>query len=146
MKNIILILMTLIVLSSCEKQELSSNNQVVVIPPPNGGGDSVRTMKGTTWVITGYRIGQLGSQTAISDTLKFQTITTYKYNNIPYTYSFYPTGSGYNLTMNYTPWGNLSGSVNDNNMISGLIQGTKFVDISMGSSNTTEYYLWMKKI
>jgi hypothetical protein len=24
--------------------------------------------------------------------------------------------------------------------------GTKFVDISTGSSNTTEYYLWMNKL
>ena len=54
--------------------------------------------------------------------------------------------SVYNLTMNYTPFGNLSGNINDNNIILGSILGTRFVDISMGSSNTTEYYLWMEKL
>jgi hypothetical protein len=48
--------------------------------------------------------------------------------------------------LNYTPWGNLSGNINDYNITSGQIVGTRFVDISTGSSNTTEYYLWMNKI
>jgi len=48
--------------------------------------------------------------------------------------------------MNYTPFGNLSGNINDNNIILGSILGARFVDISIGSSNTTEYYLWMEKL
>ena len=146
MKNVLLILMVVIGLVSCEKTEIQPNNQQIVVPPYNGPTVTPQSMVGTKWVITGYRVGQLGTPITISDTLKFETITNYKYNNVPYTYSFYVTGSVYNLTMNYTPWGNLSGSVNDNNMTSGLIQGTKFVDISLGSSNNTEYYLWIKKI
>lgn len=146
MKNILLVLVILFMFSSCEKADIQPNNQQIVVPPYNGPTVTPQSMVGTKWVITGYRVGQLGTPITISDTLKFETITNYKYNNIPYTYSFYVTGSVYNLTMNYTPWGNLTGSVNDNNMTSGLIQGTKFVDISLGSSNNTEYYLWMKKI
>ena len=146
MKKIISILLIMVMFSSCEKVEIQPNNQTIVVPPYTGPTVIPQSMVGTTWVITGYRVGQLGTPITISDTLKFETITNYKYNNIPYTYSFYVTGSVYNLTMNYTPWGNLTGSVNDNNMTSGLIQGTKFVDISLGSSNNTEYYLWIKKI
>ena len=146
MKNILLVLVILFMFSSCEKADIQPNNQQIVVPPYNGPTVTPQSMVGTKWVITGYRVGQLGTPITISDTLKFETITNYKYNNIPYTYSFYVTGSVYNLTMNYTPWGNLTGSVNDNNMTSGLIQGTKFIDISLGSSNNTEYYLWMKKI
>jgi len=146
MKRLFLMLMVIVTLGSCEKAEIQPNNQTIVVPPYTGPTVTPQSMVGTTWVITGYRVGQLGTPITISDTLKFETITNYKYNNIPYTYSFYVTGSVYNLTMNYTPWGNLTGSVNDNNMTSGLIQGTKFVDISLGSSNNTEYYLWMKKI
>ena len=146
MKKLFLILLSVVMLSSCEKADIQPNNQQIVVPPYNGPTVTPQSMVGTKWVITGYRVGQLGTPITISDTLKFETITNYKYNNVPYTYSFYVTGSVYNLTMNYTPWGNLSGSVNDNNMTSGLIQGTKFVDISLGSSNNTEYYLWIKKI
>lgn len=146
MKNILLVLVILFMFSSCEKADIQPNNQQIVVPPYNGPTVAPQSMVGTKWVITGYRVGQLGTPITISDTLKFETTTNYKYNNIPYTYSFYVTGSVYNLTMNYTPWGNLTGSVNDNNMTSGLIQGTKFVDISLGSSNNTEYYLWIKKI
>jgi len=40
----------------------------------------------------------------------------------------------------------LSGSILSNNITQGQILGTKFVDISVGSSNTTEYYLWMNKL
>ena len=133
-------------LQSCEKETVTPNNNTIVVPPYNGNTITPQTIVGQTWVITGYRIGPLGNQITISDTLKFTTNKNYTYNNIPYTYNFYVTGSVYNLTMNYTPWGNLTGSVNDNNLNSGLIQGTKFVDISVGSSNNTEYYLWMKKI
>jgi hypothetical protein len=146
MRKILILLIGLLIFSSCEKTEIQPNNPTIVVPPYTGPTVTPQSMVGTKWVITSYRVGQLGTPITISDTLKFETITNYKYNNIPYTYSFYVTGSVYNLTMNYTPWGNLSGSVNDNNMTSGLIQGTKFVDISLGSSNNTEYYLWIKKI
>ena len=103
-------------------------------------------MVGQTWVVTNYRVGQMGQILPKNDTLRFLTPTTYKYNNYTTTYSLYLTGSGYNLTLNYTPWGNLSGNINDYNITSGQIVGTRFVDISTGSSNTTEYYLWMNKI
>lgn len=147
MKNFLLLLLMSFMVFSCEKEPIQPNNPPnIVVPPNNGGGVTPQTIKGTTWVITSYRVGQIGNPITISDTVKFIDNTKYTYNNIQYTYNFYITGSGYNLTMNYTPWGNLSGTINDNNLTSGLIQGTKFVDISLGSSNNTEYYLWMVKL
>jgi hypothetical protein len=56
------------------------------------------------------------------------------------------TGSGYNLTLNETPWGNLSGSILSNNIISGNIPGIPFTNIALGSSNNPRYYLWIVKL
>jgi len=151
MKKIILILSLSVSLFSCRKEELTptnNNNQTIVVPTSTitTTTTTVQSLMGQKWVITQYRVGTLGPILPLNDTLTFNTNTTYKYNTYPSTYSFYPTGSVYNLTMNYTPFGNLSGNMNDYNVISGIVMGNRFVDISMGSSSTTEYYLWMKKI
>jgi hypothetical protein len=81
-----------------------------------------------------------------NDTLVFLTSSTYTFNGQQSTYHLTPTGSGYNLSLYQTTWGNLSGSILSNNITNGTILGAKFVDISTGSSNTTEYYLWMNKL
>jgi hypothetical protein len=146
-----LILLLCLILSSCYVQELPNgpnehSGDIIIVPPPNGTGTTNQSLVGQTWVVTNYRIGQMGQILPKNDTIRFLTPTTYKYNNYQTTYSLYLTGSGYNLTLNYTPWGNLSGNINDYNITSGQIVGTRFVDISVGSSNTTEYYLWMNKI
>jgi hypothetical protein len=151
MKKIILILSLSVTLFSCRKEELTptnNNNQTIVVPTSTitTTTTTVQSLMGQKWVITQYRVGTLGPILPLNDTLTFNTKTTYKYNSYSSTYSFYPTGSVYNLTMNYTPFGNLSGNMNDYNVISGIVMGNRFVDISMGSSSTTEYYLWMKKI
>lgn len=151
MKKIILILSLSVTLFSCRKEELTptnNNNQAIVVPTSTitTTTTTVQSLMGQKWVITQYRVGTLGPILPLNDTLTFNTKTTYKYNSYSSTYSFYPTGSVYNLTMNYTPFGNLSGNMNDYNVISGIVMGNRFVDISMGSSSTTEYYLWMKKI
>jgi hypothetical protein len=88
----------------------------------------------------------MGQVMSTNATLQFLTATTYKYNGYQSTYYLYPTGSGSNLSLYETPWGNLSGSILSNNITNGTILGTKFIDISVGSSNTTEYYLWMNRI
>ena len=149
MKKSILFLILSVFLFSCQKEELTpnnNNNQPIVVPPYTGPTTTPQTIVGQTWVITQYRVGQYGVILPLNDTLTFDNNTNYYYNSFASTYSFYSTGSVYNLTMNYTPFGNLSGNINDNNIILGSILGTRFVDISMGSSNTTEYYLWMEKL
>jgi hypothetical protein len=106
----------------------------------------VSNIKGTTWVITGVRIGGIGNPTTTYDTLKFITNTVYKYNGNSSGYSLYYTGGGFNLSMKGTPWGYLSGTIYEYNLKNGDVQGLKFVDITPGSTNKTNYYIWMNKI
>jgi hypothetical protein len=149
MKKSILFVILTVFLFSCQKEELTpnnNNNQPIVVPPYTGPITTPQTVVGQTWVITQYRVGQYGTILPLNDTLTFDNNTNYHYNSYASTYSFYCTGSVYNLTINNTPFGNLSGNINDNNVILGSILGARFVDISMGSSNTTEYYLWLTKL
>jgi len=140
------IFIILLLLTSCYVDDVSMSNNdggYIIDPTPGNNGDSPigQTMSGQTWVITNYRIGLMGPSIPISDTLRFLNTSIYKYNNIHTTYTFYTTGSEYNLTLNNTPWGNLSGRINDNNIMYGVILGRKFNNISVGSNDTTEYYL-----
>ncbi len=146
-----LILLLCLVLTSCyipDPQEGPINNTgpIIVTPPNNGGSVTTQSLVGTTWHLFYYRVGPMGQVMTSNDTLQFIDNSTYKYNNYQTTYHLTPTGSGYNLSLYETPWGNLSGSILSNNITNGTILGAKFVDISVGSSNTTEYYLWMNKI
>ena len=149
MKKVILLLC--FVLTSCYVPEppegpMSNTNPIIVTPPDNGGTITTPTLVGQTWRIFYYRVGPMGTVMSANDTLIFLTSSTYTYNGYQSTYYLTSTGSGYNLSLYETPWGNLSGSILSNNITQGQILGTKFVDISVGSSNTTEYYLWMNKI
>ena len=146
-----LILLLCLVLTSCYVPEIhegpiDNTGPIVIIPPGNGGVITTQSLVGQTWKIFYYRVGPMGQVMTINDTLVFLTSSTYTYNGYQTTYHLTPTGSGYNLSLYETPWGNLSGSILSNNIVNGTILGTKFVDISVGSSNTTEYYLWMNKI
>ncbi len=146
-----LILLLCLVLTSCyipDPQEGPINNTgpIIVTPPNNGGSVTTQSLVGTTWHLFYYRVGPMGQVMTSNDTLQFIDNSTHKYNNYQTTYHLTPTGSGYNLSLYETPWGNLSGTILSNNITNGTILGAKFVDISVGSSNTTEYYLWMNKI
>ena len=131
MKKLIILLS--LVLTSCYVQELPNgpnehSGDIIIVPPPNG--TTSQSLVGQMWVVTNYRIGQMGQILPKNDTLRFLTPTTYKYNNYTTTYSLYLTGSGYNLTLNYTPWGNLSGNINDYNITSGQ-SGAWFIIIGL---------------
>jgi len=146
-----LILLLCLVLTSCyipDPQEGPINNTgpIIVTPPNNGGSVTTQSLVGTTWHLFYYRVGPMGQVMTTNDTLIFLTSSTYTFNGYQSTYHLTPTGSGYNLSLYETTWGNLSGSILSNNITNGTILGAKFVDISVGSSNTTEYYLWMNKI
>jgi hypothetical protein len=125
---------------------MSNTNPIIVTPPGNGGTITTQSLVGQTWKIFYYRVGLMGTVMSSNDTLIFLTSSTYTFNGYQSTYYLTSTGSGYNLSLYETPWGNLSGSILSNNITQGQILGIKFVDISTGSSNTTEYYLWMNKI
>jgi hypothetical protein len=147
-----LILLLCFVLTSCyipETYEGPIDNTGTIIgqnPPSNGGTTTTQSLVGQTWHIFYYRVGPTSQVMMTDDTLVFLTSSTYTFNGYQSTYHLTPTGSGYNLSLYETPWGNLSGSILSNNITNGTILGTKFVDISVGSSNTTDYYLWMNKI
>ena len=135
-----------VLLSSCYKEDIEPplppqpiiTNPVVI--------DTAINMVGESWVITGYRVGEFGDILSTNDTLVFMDLNSYTFNGNEFTYSFYTTASAYNLTINYTPWGNLSGTIYDGNVLNGVINGLKFSDITMGSGTQTNYYLWMYKL
>jgi len=147
MKTIYFIL-ALITLSACHKDALTENPPN---PPVDYTGDTTVldttiNLIGEVWVITDYRIGELGPIIPISDTIQFIDNHNYTYSQMPSTYSFYVTASSYSLTLNNTPWGNLSGSMFTYNIVQGIVNGIKFHDITMGSSNGSDYYLWMHRL
>jgi hypothetical protein len=147
--KLIYILLVVLGVSSCYKEDPQpkENKPIIVYPyVTDTVTDSIPTLKGTTWVLTGVRIGGIGNPQTVSDTLQFITNTSYKYNGYSSKYSLYYTGGGFNMTINGTSWGNLSGTIYEYNLKSGKIEGLKFIDITPGSSNQTNYFLWISKI
>lgn len=136
-------------LISCEKQVIEPGTiepPVITNPTPQ---DSSYSLAGQTWVITRYRTGEMALPIDMVpvDTIKFITKSKYTYNSMdPQNYSFYSVGSVYSLTLNYTVFGYLTGTVNKVNLEMGVIIGGKFTDISIGVNNPPSYYLWMEKI
>ena len=144
-----IILLMFLGVSSCYKENPQPKEEKPIIVYPyvtDSITDSIPTLAGQTWVVTGVRIGGIGNPTTTNDTLVFLNKTTYKYNGISSGYSLYYTGGGFNLSMKGTPWGYLSGTIYDYNLINGTIQGLKFTDITAGSTNNVNYYIWMDKI
>ena len=136
-------------LISCEKQVIEPGTiepPVITNPTPQ---DSSYSLAGQTWVITRYRTGEMALPIDMNpvDTIKFITKSKYTYNSMdPQNYSFYSVGSVYSLTLNYTVFGYLTGTVNKVNLEMGVIIGGKFSDNSIGVNNPPSYYLWMEKI
>lgn len=142
-------LLLILGVTSCIKENPQPSGPPPVITYPHNNDtiqDSIPTLVGQTWVITGVRIGGIGNPTTTYDTLKFITNTTYKFNGYSSNYSLYYTGGGFNLSINGTPWGYLSGTIYQYNLVSGDIQGLKFIDITPGTTNKTNYYIWMTKV
>jgi hypothetical protein len=149
MMKLIYILLVVLGVSSCYKEDPQPKESKPIIVYPyvtDTVTDSIPTLKGSTWVLTGIRIGGIGNPQTVSDTLQFISNTSYKYNGYSSKYSLYYTGGGFNMSINGTSWGNLSGTIYEYNLKSGKIEGLKFIDITPGSSNQTNYFLWMNKI
>jgi hypothetical protein len=149
MKRILFFLALVVGLVSCEKQVIEPGTiEPPVITNPTSQ-DSSYSLVGQTWVITRYRTGEMVLPIDMNpvDTIKFITKSKYTYNSMdPQNYSFYSVGSVYSLTLNYTVFGYLTGTVNKVNLEMGVIIGGKFTDISIGVNNPPSYYLWMEKI
>jgi hypothetical protein len=129
-----------------ESMEGPISNSGPILTNVNNSNVVSNNLVGQTWRINHYRVGDLGQMIATSDILQFTSNTSYKFNGNTSTYSLTITGSGYNLTLNETPWGNLSGSILSNNITSGNIPGIPFTNIATGSSNNTRYFLWIVKL
>lgn len=143
----IMLLGHLLLTVACQKETIDPNppNPPSPIPGDTTMVDSVYSLKNQTWVIDAYKIQEFGAITAVNDTVHFTSNNQYLYNNQQSTYSFYPIMSSYNLTLNGTFLGNISGSVYDYNLMNGTITGLKFNDITLGGSGQY-YYIWMHKI
>lgn len=139
----------LLLLASCtvpEHMEGPISNNGPILTDGNNSTASSSNLVGQIWRINHYRVGELGQMIVTSDILEFTSIRSYDFNGNRTTYSLTMTGSGYNLTLNETPWGNLSGSILSNNITSGNIPGIPFTNIASGSSNNIKYYLWIVKL
>ena len=140
--------MLIIFLSSCSKEQVGPD-QPPNPPSPNitdtTSIDSTVTLSGQQWVLTAYRIGELGGPISRNDTLIFLSTSVYKYNVSPSTYSIYPAMASYSLTLNGTFLGNISGALYDYNLMNGVVDGLKFNDITTGGSGQN-YYIWMHKL
>jgi hypothetical protein len=145
MKYFLIILLVIFGLSSCYKETINPPNPPGTIPTDSTQIDSTYNLVGQIWVINQYRVGEFGNLIPLSDTIEFVDLNTYTYNGIEGPYSFYTTASAYNLTLNFTPFGNLSGTIYQGNLNMGVINGLKFTDITMGSGNGTNYYFWMTR-
>lgn len=137
----------LLLTAACQKETIDPNppNPPSPIPGDTTMVDSVYSLKNQTWVIDAYKIQEFGAITAVNDTMHFTSNNQYVYNNQQSTYSFYLIMSSYNLTLNGTFLGNISGSIYDYNLTNGNINGLKFNDITLGGSGQY-YYIWMHKI
>jgi hypothetical protein len=147
MKSIFNILaFSILLFSSCHKETIDPNppNPPTPLPTDTTGLDTSVVLSQQNWTLTAYRIGEFGPIISRTDTIKFLTNQVYTFNNYQSTYSFYPAMSTYNLTLNGTFLGNLSGSVFDYNLFAGQIDGNKFTDITPGGAGA-DYYLWLHR-
>lgn len=145
MRYLFFISLFILSMTSCQKEEIGPPNPPEPIITDTLEIDSTYNLAGQIWVITDYRVGEFGEIFPLNDTIEFITTNTYTYNGFEAPYSFYPTASAFNLTLNYTPFGNLSGTIYQGNLNIGVMNGLKFTDITVGSGNNTDYYFWMTR-
>jgi len=133
MKYFLITLLVVLGLSSCTKEDIGPPNPPEPIVTDSTQIDSTYNLAGQVWVISQYRVGEFGNLIPLSDTIEFIDLNTYTYNGIEGPYSFYPTASAFNLTLNFTPFGNLSGTIYQGNFNIGVMNGLKFTDITMNN-------------
>ncbi len=148
MKFIYLVLFSLVLLTSCVKENIQPNppNPPQPIITDTTSIDSVYTLSGQDWVVTGYRVGEFGEVLPLNDTISFIDKDTYIMNGTQSVYHLTETMSGMNLSLYSFIWGDMSGSVNMSMFNYGSIPGVPFQIITPGTTNNTNYYLWINKI
>lgn len=148
MKFIQLFLFFLLVLTSCVKEDIEPNPPLPPQPiiTDTTTIDSVYTLSGQDWIVTGYRVGEFGDVITLNDTISFIDGDTYYFNGNQGVYHLTETMSGMNLSLYSFIWGDMSGGVNLSMFNYGLIPGVPFTIITPGTTNNTNYYLWLNKI
>ena len=126
MKKLILFIIGLVLLS-CKKVEVKPQQPLYSQPiiTDTTFVDTTITLKNTTWVITKVLNTNFNEELR-SDTIVFLTYNTYSFNGFQSTYNFYPNNLNYTLTLNNTPWGNISGGIYDYNITQGEIINCQF--------------------
>jgi hypothetical protein len=124
------------------------------VPPPFGVTfigqpsdslpDGQNLLSNSTWIIYQYRIGGIGGQQDLSDTLVFSGNRDLLYNGYLTRYSCTYSLSGVNLTFYESPWGAISGLIYPYNIQQGSILGAAFNN--MMSPNEQPVYLWIRKV
>ena len=148
MKLSMICLFIIFIITSCTKEEFEINQPLPPQPIITDSMyvDSVYTLSGQEWFITGYRVGEFGDIMTLNDTIYFQDNDTYSINGYESTYHLTETMSGMNLSLYSFIWGDMSGSVNMSMFTNGTIPGVPFKIITPGTTNNTNYYLWIIKI
>lgn len=142
MKNLILFVITFLTLGACKKEsEIYPEPFGVDTVKPPDTSLFVNPLVRTTWFITAYRLGPLGSNIQLNDELKFESNNVFYYNGYTTKYSLTQTIDGYMLTLYETRWGNISGYIYDYNISSGSIDGIEFRNIM--NNNSQKVYLWI---
>lgn len=101
-------------------------------------------LEGTSWVIWQYRSAKNVIPIQITDTLQFISSDRYLYSNSnPNIYSIYNIPGGLKLNLQSTPWGNISGTIQESAVNFGNINGAKFTD---NFNNSINIDLWIRKL
>lgn len=100
------------------------------------------TMAPSTWVVYMYKDGTILNPINRSDTLVFTSKSNYSYNHIDGTYALNPDQTTFNLSLQNTVFGNISGSI-QNNFEHGNIINAPFNTIPPSEQ---VFYLWMRRL
>ena len=143
MKKLSFILVLILAITSCVKEDIKPQQPLAPQPiiTDTTTVDSTISLKNTTWVITKV-LNTNFNQELRSDTLVFISNNVYSFNGVQSTYNLYPYSFGYNLTLNNTPWGHISGIIYDYNLIQGLIENCQFKNYF---TNENVIKIWMVK-
>jgi hypothetical protein len=143
MKKAAFLLLLNLAITSCVKQDIKPQQPLAPQPiiTDTTTVDSTISLKNTTWVITKILNTSFNQETR-SDTLVFISKTVYSFNGVQSTYNLYPNVFGYSLTLNNTPWGHISGTIYDYNLIQGLIENCQFKNYFTGQNSVK---IWMVK-
>ncbi len=107
--------------------------------------NSAKSLASSNWVLYQYQTTTMVNPQQRNDTLIFTTDKIYSWNHSSASYSLIDNQSGVlHLTLENTPFGNLSGTMPNNFTSAKEIIGAPFSPLLAG--NTQTYNLWFKQI